>query len=106
MTLSVPPTTDTDIVIRSSDNVVFNLHRKNLEVHTGAFPAPEFAASPEDVTRLTEPSNVLAVVFDFIYPRRHPKLTSMGFEIVGPVAEAVEKYEVFAAMTACEMRLE
>ena len=29
---------DSDVTIQSADGVSFNLHRKNLEVGTGAFP--------------------------------------------------------------------
>lgn len=92
-------------MIKSSDNILFYLHRKNLEAHTGAFPPFEFVAFRGEVTHLTETADVLAVMFDFVYPRRQPALEDMPFQIVAPVAEAVEKYEVFSAMKVCEFRL-
>jgi len=40
-----------------------------------------------------------------VYPRRHPNLENLEFKTLAPLAEAVEKYEVFSAMTICELRL-
>jgi len=59
----------------------------------------------EEVINLTESSNVLAIVFDFMYPRKQGDIEQMEFEVVIQVAEAVEKYQVFSAMKVCELRL-
>ncbi|PPQ72752.1 hypothetical protein CVT26_003032 [Gymnopilus dilepis] len=95
---------DADVKILSSDGVLFHIHRKNLETHTSAFPGPEFSTQNE-VVPLSEPSQILEMVFQFIYPIRHPTLQDENIKIVLGVAEAVEKYEVFAAMRTCEVRL-
>lgn len=55
---------------------------------------------------LDEPSDVLEILFQFIYPRRHPSLEDIDFETLAAVAEAVEKYQVFSAMNLCAVRLE
>jgi hypothetical protein len=91
-------------VIQSVDGLLFQIHRKNLETNTGAFPGPEFDSQGE-IVFLSEPAEVLGVVFQFIYPRKHPTLKDLDFKLVAEVAEAVEKYEVFSAMRICELRL-
>ena len=94
---------DADVTFLSSDNVTFKLHRKYLEATTGGFPSAEFETQGE-LVRLTEPSSVLEVMFQFVYPRRHPKLDKQDFSTVLAIAEAVEKYEVFSAINTCETR--
>ena len=84
----------------------FSLHRRNLETHADAFPGPDIPVNQEEVVNLTESHNVLAIVFDFMYPRKQADIEKMEFETVIQVAEAVEKYQVYSAMKVCEMRLE
>jgi len=96
--------TDADIIIKSSDNVHFNIHRKYLEANTGAFP-PSEVKSDGDVVELTETSDTLELLFQFIYPQRHPSLSDSPYEIIAPLAEAAEKYEVFSAMNICQIRM-
>lgn len=93
-----------DIKFQSTDGVVFNLHTALLQAHTGGFPGPEFSAQGE-VVQLSEPANVLALLFDLIYPKRHLDLSETEPETVFALAEAVEKYEVFSAMFVCNARL-
>jgi len=95
---------DADVVIQSSDGVRFHLHRANLNFSTGAFPGTEFKTEGE-VVILTEPENVLQILFQFVYPRRHPNLKDQGFETVAAIAEAAGKYEVFPAINTCVDRL-
>ena len=101
---SLVNSSDADVIFQSSDGVRFHLHRKNLEAHTGAFPGAEFDTQNE-IVHLTEPSSVLEVVFQFMYPRRHPDLEDANFETIAAIAEAVEKYEVFSAMNTCITRI-
>ncbi len=82
----------------------FHLHRKNLEVNTGAFPGVEFEMNDE-IVELSEPSSVLQIMFRFVYPRRHPDLEDEDFETVIAVAEAAGKYDVFSAINTCVARL-
>ena len=102
--LNVVCAVDSDVTFESTDCIRFFLHRKNLEAHTGAFPAPEFETKGE-ITPLTEPANVLRILFQFVYPRRQPDLECMDFEVVAAVSEAAEKYEVFSAMPICNVRM-
>ncbi|KAG5650797.1 hypothetical protein H0H81_011019 [Sphagnurus paluster] len=96
---------DADVSFRSSDNVIFRIHRRNLETHTGAFPPPEFDTQGEIVELRDETSETLELLFQFIYPQRHPHLDATPFEVLAPLAEAAEKYEVYAAMNICRVRM-
>lgn len=48
---------------------------------------------------------MLEILFEFIYPRKHPTLKDLEFETLAAVAEAAEKYEVFSAMSMCDVRM-
>jgi hypothetical protein len=96
-----------DFIVQSSDGVVFYLHRRNLELYTdGAFPglhdSVNGSAAAKQMLRLDEPSSVFELVFQFVYPRRQPSIKGLGFQTILAVADAVEKYKVFAAMNLCE----
>ncbi|KAF5380014.1 hypothetical protein D9615_006294 [Tricholomella constricta] len=88
---------DADVTFVSSDNILFYIHRKNLETHAAAFPSAEFDTRGE-IVPLTEDASTLELLFQFVYPRRHPDLEATPFEALAPLAEAAEKYEVFSAM--------
>ncbi|KAF7300395.1 hypothetical protein HMN09_00923100 [Mycena chlorophos] len=95
---------DSDITFRSSDEVLFRVHRKNLEVCAEGFPPSGFDTNGE-VVDLTETSTTLDLLFQFMYPQRHPSLDTTPFEVLFPLAEAAEKYQVFPAMNICHIRL-
>ena len=54
---------------------------------------------------LTEPSNVLALLFSFLYPKKVPETLGDIFETVLGVAEAAEKYRVHLAILVCKKLL-
>ena len=58
-----------------------------------------------EMVQLTEPANVLSILFAFLYPKAPPDLRGESFEVVAAVAEAVGKYEVFLAVEVCNERL-
>ncbi|KIK55283.1 hypothetical protein GYMLUDRAFT_48009 [Collybiopsis luxurians FD-317 M1] len=95
---------DADVVIQSSDNVDFHLHKINLEFATGGFPSAQTPTNGE-VVNLPETSETLEFLFQFVYPQRHPSLDRLGFEKLLELAEAAEKYEVYGALTACHLTL-
>ncbi|KAF8056508.1 hypothetical protein FPV67DRAFT_1431193, partial [Lyophyllum atratum] len=95
---------DADVKFSSSDNVIFHIHRKNLEIAAAAFPSAEFDTRGE-VVPLTEDAATLEFLFQYVYPQRHPHLEETSFETLAPLAEAAEKYEVFSAMTLCYIRM-
>lgn len=103
---------DGDITVESSDLALFKLHRNNLQAYAGAIPLPESASSPSgssavDIIQvLPEPASVLETVFEFLYPKRYyPELEDVEFVKLMAVAETVEKYQVFAALPLCVVRL-
>ena len=95
---------DSDIIFESSDNILFHVHRKNLETHAAGFPPAEIDTCGETV-QLTEDGATLELLFAFMYPRRHPDLESTPFVPLASLAEAAEKYEVFSAMNMCKIRM-
>ncbi|RDB27139.1 hypothetical protein Hypma_004596 [Hypsizygus marmoreus] len=95
---------DGDVTFRSSDRILFNIHRKNLETNTAGFPPGEFSTKDE-IVDLTEDSTTLELLFQFVYPKRHPDLDSIPFIHLARVAEAAEKYEVFPAVNICKIRM-
>ena len=95
---------DADVIFESADGVLLHIHRKNLEICTGAFPPSEIPTNEEHVL-LSESGETLELLFKFVYPARHPGLEDFGIDVVAPLAEAAEKYEVYSAMNVCQQRM-
>lgn len=95
-----------DVSFRSVDGVVFRLHRVNLKVASDGF-APDLIQSHtiDEYVDLPETAATLELLFLFVYPKRHPTLEAVEFEVLAPLAEAAEKYQVFAAMNICLVRM-
>jgi hypothetical protein len=91
-----------DLVFRSADGVLFRIHRVYLNGAAGAFP-PDLIASPPggEWVDLAETAATLELLFAFVYPRRHPTVDKLEIDVLVKLAEAGEKYEVFAAMNVC-----
>ncbi|KIK61157.1 hypothetical protein GYMLUDRAFT_73549 [Collybiopsis luxurians FD-317 M1] len=96
--------TNSDIVIRSSDDVKFRLHKKNLECNSEAFPPAETPTNGE-IVLLSETAATLKILFQFIYPRPYPNLEKLDVKSLLLVAEAAEKYRIFPAMYGCQFAL-
>ena len=93
---------DSDVTFRSSDNVLFHVHRRNLKTHAAAFPLPKLKTSGE-VIELTEDSSILELLFQFMYPQYPPELEKVTFSTTESLAEAAEKYQAFSAIFACRV---
>ncbi|KAH0581489.1 hypothetical protein H2248_011205 [Termitomyces sp. 'cryptogamus'] len=96
---------DADIVVRWSDNILFHVHRKNLETHAAGFPSSEFDAKGE-IVPLTEDASTLENLLRYMYPQRIPDIELLAFDHLYDLAEAADKYEVFHVMNMCKMRME
>ncbi|KAJ4465990.1 hypothetical protein C8J55DRAFT_565993 [Lentinula edodes] len=96
---------DADVIIRSCDNIEFHVHKRHLEFATGGFPPADTPSSLGEIVRLSESSSTLEILFQFVYPQRHPSLDKLAFEELLEVAEAAEKYEVYGALSACHLIL-
>lgn len=85
----------------SSDAVLFKVHRRNLEVHSVAFADAERTTVPEDgaeFVAFSETSDVLDLLFQYMYPQPQPDLEGVDFPLLACLAEAAEKYEVHTAL--------
>jgi hypothetical protein len=101
---------DSDITLQSSDGVLYKLHRKNLEVHSDVFASAEAVSeqlsSDDEVVLLTETSAVLDLLLQYMYRQPQPDLKDVDFGVLAGVAEAAEKYQVFAAISWCKFWME
>ncbi|EDR16138.1 uncharacterized protein LACBIDRAFT_291921 [Laccaria bicolor S238N-H82] len=93
-----------DVVFQSSDGVLFRVYRSRLEANTGGF-APAKIPTLDEVVVLSEPAEVLELLFQFAHPSRQPSVLNLEFDLLLALAEAAEKYEVYAAMNICNMRM-
>ncbi|KAM6504168.1 hypothetical protein JOM56_001111 [Amanita muscaria] len=96
---------DADIHFKSSDNVLFFIHRESLKYSAARFLPVEFKAIKHEIVPLTETSEVLELLFIFLYQKPLPDVKGLSFEILTHLAEAAEKYQVFSAMMICNMRM-
>ena len=93
---------DFDVTFQSSDGILFQIHKINLEVNTGGFVPPEFETHNE-IAHLTETANTLELLFQFCYPDHRPDVEALDFDALALLAEAAEKYQVFSAMDICKI---
>ena len=96
---------DADVTFRSCDGTLFKVHRKNLETNSEGFSPPPDTSSREEIVSLTENGDTLDLLFQYIYPQRQPDLTEIDFKQLAELAEAAEKYQVFSAMTICNVHM-
>lgn len=94
---------DSDLTIRSSDGVLFKVHRKNLELHSDVFADAGNLSSCNEIIDLSETSSVLELLFQFMYRQTQPDLSLIEFELLCPLAEAAEKYSVHSATQVCKI---
>lgn len=83
---------------------MFYIHPKYLEAATSGFPPAEFQTLDE-IVPLAENAATLEHLFQFVYPDRHPDLEDLEFGDLATLAEAAEKYQVYAAMNTCKGRM-
>ncbi|KAE9404686.1 hypothetical protein BT96DRAFT_1070414 [Gymnopus androsaceus JB14] len=94
----VPKTSDSDLIILSTDNVEFHLHKKPLEAGTGAFPPAEIPTHGEIVS-LAE-SATLQVLFDLTYPQPYELVNTIDFASLLQVTQAAERYDALRVIYA------
>ncbi|KAF7978046.1 hypothetical protein HWV62_1667 [Athelia sp. TMB] len=96
---------DADVTFRSCDGVLFKIHRNNLAVVSEGFAPPPGTDSSNEIVSLTENAETLELLFQYMYPRRQPNLSVLRFKLLAELAEAAEKYQVFAAMASCNVSM-
>ncbi|KAF7976518.1 hypothetical protein HWV62_6335 [Athelia sp. TMB] len=94
---------DADVTFRSCDQILFKVHRINLALVSEGFAPPPGINSEHKVVPLSENGGTLDLLFQYIYPQRQPDLSELDFKQLAELAEAAEKYQVFAAMTVCNI---
>ncbi|KZP11919.1 hypothetical protein FIBSPDRAFT_837052 [Athelia psychrophila] len=99
---------DADMTFASSDNVLFKIKQWYLKANSEGFSPPEgtSASSSDEIVNLAEPAETLDLLFQFVYPQRQPDLRKLSTERILELAEAAEKYQVFAAMETCNRQME
>jgi len=97
-----------DIQLTSADGTVFGSHRKNLDAFSNGFPVAGSTTTTSDevVVVLEEEAAVVRLLLQFMHNARQPKLDKVRFSILAPFAEAVEKYEICAAIHTCQSVME
>ena len=92
-----------DITLLSSDNVVFKFYKKQLEAHSGAFAGAEAFTATDEPIMFTEPSKIVYLLLQLMSLQEPPDLWHIDFDTLDLLAEAVEKYDVFASKSICRM---
>jgi len=93
-------------MLRSSDGVLFKVFSKDLEAHSEAFPSPDIVKpDANEVVALSETSQVLELLLQYMRRQRQPDIESIEFDVLAPLAEAVEKYQVFSATEVCKANM-
>jgi len=96
---------DADLTISSSDGVLFKVHRKNLETYSDIFPGTDVPVENE-IVPLSEKASTLELLFQYMYRQRQPDLSKIDADELAMLAEAAEKYFVYAAMEVCKVYME
>ncbi|KAF9473853.1 hypothetical protein BDN70DRAFT_843093, partial [Pholiota conissans] len=104
-------TTGADVTFISSDFVLFKMQSTHLSLNSVGFvQAGEHIIAAEPVA-LEESSQVLEILFQFIEPPpesrnfRHPEVDDIMIDLFFELAEAAEKYIVYAAVGVCLARM-
>ena len=97
---------DADITLQSSDNVLFKFYKKQLEVHSGAFAGAEAFTATDEPVMFTEPSEIVDLLLQLMSCQEPPELWSVDFNTLELLAEAVEKYDVFASKSLCRILMQ
>lgn len=96
---------DADVKFRSCDGILFKVHRSNLVAHSEGFSPPPGTSSHDEIVALPENGDTLDLLFQFMSPQRQPDLSEIMFKQLAELAEAAEKYQVFSAMTICNVHM-
>jgi hypothetical protein len=62
----------------------------------------ESKSSDNEIIPLSETSTTLELLLQYMYRQPQPNLQQVNFETLAAVAEAAEKYQVYAAITICQ----
>ncbi|TFL00279.1 hypothetical protein BDV98DRAFT_482215, partial [Pterulicium gracile] len=100
-----------DLILRSSHGIWFFVRAQDLAAHSTIFSAAEERSSPVrramtpkgtddsplDIVDVTESSETLQLLLQFMRRQPQPNVAEMDFATLERLAEAAEKYEVYSA---------
>jgi len=89
---------DADVTLQSCDDVLFKVHRRQLEANSGAFAGGESFHTQNEIVHLTEPAAVLELLLQYMHIQEPPDLALVDFKDLLGLAEAAHKYEVYFAI--------
>ncbi|KAG6844537.1 hypothetical protein H0H87_006127 [Tephrocybe sp. NHM501043] len=93
---------DADIIFKSSDNILFHVHRKNLENNAASFPP----STKGEIVPLPDDASTLDTLFQYMYDSLpEPDLKELPSEILYNLAEAAERYTVYYVQVICNERI-
>ncbi|KAK2467727.1 hypothetical protein APHAL10511_000022 [Amanita phalloides] len=94
---------DADITFQSVDNVLYYVHRKNLECAATGFAKATTNSDKHTIIQMTEESDILDLLLGFTYPKPTPNVKDLPFKTLSKLASAAEKYKVYSAITICNI---
>jgi hypothetical protein len=95
-----------DTILESSDGIRYGTHAGNIEAFTGNFPrSPEANPNWSYIILLSESSDVIFLLLQYIHHQRHPDPVTFKFDILSQLADAAEKYTVFSAIEVCKIQM-
>jgi hypothetical protein len=92
---------DADVILQSSDNVLFKIRRQQLEANSEAFSGAEAFSTQDEIVNLTEPAAILDLLLQYMHIQKPPELTDLEFDSLLDLTEAAHKYGVPFATYAC-----
>ena len=90
-----------DVVLRSCDQSLIGAHKTNLSQFSEAFPRVDAVDSSDDTVDLSEDSETLTLLMQFMHIHRYPDLMDLPASTILSLAYAAEKYLVPPAAVAC-----
>ncbi|KZT64592.1 hypothetical protein DAEQUDRAFT_732442 [Daedalea quercina L-15889] len=94
---------DADVKVRSSDGMVFKVHRKTINKYSEGLLRDGVPDSRGEF-QLNENRETLRLLFQFMYKKR-PNLGSLPFQSLRSLAEASESYEVDPLGDMCDHQM-
>ncbi|KAJ7824318.1 hypothetical protein B0H14DRAFT_2597331 [Mycena olivaceomarginata] len=104
--------------MRADSDVFIDIHNRGIILLLLVLPVPpghEAAETSAHVKRicrermeageLSEITDVLDLLFQFMYPQPQPDLRSLDFTVLAALAEAAEKYMVYPALASCRLQM-
>ncbi|KAF8650292.1 hypothetical protein AX16_005320 [Volvariella volvacea WC 439] len=87
------------ILVRSSDGVVYKIHKLLLTLHCQGLPPPNCPTTSDGVFILLEPSSILERMLYYLYPRAwpNPLLSQLSLEEILATIRALDKYHITLA---------